>query len=217
MKDDASELIDIHLKEININPDLKWIISRKALYRFLTVYFPESKGNLKGLEGKDVYIDEAKVEEKLKQILDKEIDSFINNELAKYKRKYKSDYLNDIKKAREVDNTRALCKLLAWDKAWLKFDWVVEKILQAQDKDKFDFLRSVGEAIAKQPGSSTKPAKEKDLIQNLRMLFDLLDIRREDKEPINDLQDSLLNAGTIGDEKADYDYFVKWLRRHKII
>lgn len=217
MKNNVSEVIDIHLKEINNNPDLKWIISRKALYRFLAVYFPESNGKLKGLKGKDVDIDEARVEEKLKQILDKEIDSFINNELAKYKRKYTSDYINDIKKARDEDNKKALYNLLEWDKAWLKMDWVVERILQAQDKDDFNFLRTVGEAIAKQPGSSTKPATEKDVIQDIKCLSDLIDIKREDSALIKDLHNRLIEAGTISDKKADYNYFVKWLSRHKII
>jgi hypothetical protein len=80
--------------------------------------------------------------------------------LKRYKRKNRNDYFDDINKARSENNKRSLCKLLEWDKAWLKMNWVVEKIIQAQEKDKFDFLKSVGAAIAKQPGSNTKPITE---------------------------------------------------------
>lgn len=216
MKEKVSEVTVSQLQQINDEKDLKWIISRRSLFRYLDVFFPESAGTLEGLKGKNVRVDEEEVEEKLKLILDKEIESFIKNELGRYKRKNDGDYFGDIGKARDGKN-RFLFKLLEWDKAWLKIDWVIEIILQAQDRDDFDFLRRVGEAIAKRPGSRIKPITEKDVIQDIKRLFDLLDIRAEDHDLINDLHCRLLEADTISDKKADYNYFVKWLKRHKII
>lgn len=217
MKNKALQITGIRRHEINDYPDLKWIIARRSLFRFLNTYFPEANGSLKGLKGKIVDIEEEKIEQKFKPLLDKEIDYFINNELSRYQRKNNSDYLKDIERARDEGNNSSLFNLLEWDKAWLKMDWVVEKIIQAQNKDNFDFLKSVGETIAKQPGSSTKPMKEKNVMQDVKLLCDLLGIRREDHDLIKDLHYRLFEAGTISDKKADYNYFVKWLSRHRII
>lgn len=202
MKNKALEVTDIQRQEIYNDPDLKWIITRRALVRFLVSFSA---------------IEKEKYEEKVELILVKEIESFIKNELTRYKKKNRRDYFDDIRKARGEDNKRSLYKLLEWDKAWLKVDWVIENILRAQDRDDFDFLKSVGDAVAKQPGSSTKPMTEKDVVQDIKCLCDLLDIRREDHDLIKDLHCRLIEGGKITDKKSDYNYFVKWLRRHKII
>lgn len=202
MNNKELEVTAAQRQEIYNDPDLKWIITQRTLVRFL-VSFSE--------------IEKEKYEEKVKPILVKEIESFIKNELKRYRRKNNSDYLSDIKKARGEDDKYSLFNLLEWDKAWLRMDWVVEKIIQAQEKDDFDFLKSVGNAIAKQPGSSTKPMTEKDVVQDIKLLCDRLDVRRDDHDQIKDLHDRLIKAGTISDNKIDYNYFVKWLSRNKII
>lgn len=202
MNNKELEVTAAQRQEIYNDPDLKWIITQRTLVRFL-VSFSE--------------IEKEKYEEKVKPILVKEIESFIKNELKRYRRKNNSDYLSDIKKARGEDDKYSLLNLLEWDKAWLKMDWVVEKIIQAQEKDDFDFLKSVGNAIAKQPGSSSTPMTEKGAVKDIKILCDFFDIRKEDHHLIKDLHYRLAKAGKISDKKTDYNYFVKWLSRHKIV
>ena len=215
MKSNAQEIKAIR-QEINNDPDLNWIISRRSSVRFLGAFFPEANGSLKVLEGKD-RVEKEKIEEKLKPILNKEIEYFIKSEWVRYQKKNNRDYLNDIKKARDEGNNSALINLLEWDQAWLKIDWVIDKILQAQDRIDFPFLKIVGEAIAKQPGSIIRPMKDIDLVPDIKHLFDILGVRRGDISIIKDLQNRLNAAGIIGDNKADFNYFVKWLSRHGII
>jgi len=217
MKNKTSEITVIRLQRINDDKDIKWIISQRSLVRFLDLYFPKANGNLDKLKGIDVHIEEAEVKNKLETLKDKELDYFTLNELPRYQKKKNSDYLSDIKKARDENDSRSLLNLLEWDKAWLKMNWVADRILQGQDHDDFEFLKSVGKAIAKQPGCNTKPMSEKNSVRNIKLLFDLFDIRREDHTLIRDLHSRLIKVGIISDQKADYNYFGKWLKRHRII
>lgn len=217
MKNRTLEITAIRRQEINDDKDIKRIISQRSLIRFLNLFFPEVNGRLDKIKGKKLHVEERDLTDKLETLLYKEIDYFIQNELPRYKKKNNNDYLSDIKKARAEDNSHSLLNLLEWDKAWLKMDWVVDRILQAQNNDDFDFLKRVGKAIAKQPGCNTKPMLEKDSIRNIKLLFDLFDIGREDYALIRDIHSHLNEFGIISDQKDDYNYFVKWLKRHRII
>lgn len=201
----------IENKEVFSDTDLKSIILRRTLVRFFDLY-RYVYGGIEKIE-----IPQKEFEDKITPILKKEMDSFLNNELLRYSRSNRSDYLSDIRKARFENSNSSLYKLLKWDKTWLSIDWVISKILKAQDLKDFHFLKSLGDAISKQPGSCAKPSTEKDLVQDLKILFDLVGIEKENRDLIKDLHKNLFQSGTISDKKADIDNFIRWLIRHRII
>ena len=74
----------------------------------------------------------------------------------RYKKKYpKSNFLRDLFDIDTKD--KALFRIVSFDKAWLFTDFVKNRTLRAQEEGDRIFLRSLGEAIAKE--SRIKPLR----------------------------------------------------------
>lgn len=197
-------------KDLYDDPDLKEIINRRVLARFIAMYNEAKK---EGIE-KDKILNKLKTQ----NILEKELSTF-KDEHTRYKQRFKTDYFADLKKAREGNN-RALCKLISWDKTWLSFDWVkkllTEKLLRAVDKEDFELIKGLGEAGSKK-ARSLKKSKNQDFINEFKPFIDAHGLGDDGLREIKKFHDRLISEDKIGDELSDFDYFVKFLRRHHLI
>ena len=161
------------------------------------------------------------IEGTLEKFRKHEIEIRLSGEIQKYKKRNRGrGYLSDIEKAREGNN-ESLCRLIAWDKAWLFISWVREKILEAQENGDMSFIVGVGNAVSKEPGMRTViNAADKD---RRRRIIDFVEAvivdRQKDSIPeiIDSVHEWLNQEGFLPEELSDKQYFVKYLKRHNVI
>lgn len=81
----------------------------------------------------------------------KDLQEFLESENAEYKRRFKVTIAEDEKKAMDGQN-RSLFRLIAWDKKWLRKDWVQQKILIADIDDNRTFFEQLADALKSRKG-----------------------------------------------------------------
>jgi len=154
-----------------------------------------------------------------------EIHVRLIKEVDKYaKRNHPHDYRSDIDKAR-IGNRESLCRIIAWDKAWLFMPWVKEKILEAQEDMDMKLIKSIGAAVSREPGVKTvvnaaDKENRQEIIKFMTWAISLFhqNFRDENMNKIIDISHtSLLNSGIIPDELTDIKEFKRTLRRHNVI
>jgi hypothetical protein len=140
-------------------------------------------------------------------------------ELRKYREKYGSDYVDDIEKARGGEDG-FLFRIVEWDKTWLSIDWVQERNADAQASGDANFREELGKAVAHKPGMSVpRTQKRKDLLDKLQLFIDLFKVDLQNVDSFKGFHEALLDIEVIpktedGAGLQDFDYFMKYLRRH---
>jgi hypothetical protein len=147
--------------------------------------------------------------------------------VEEYEKKHRNKVAELIKQA-EAWNKKALLKLIEIDKSFMFEPWAKKLILEVDHGDeirsKRNFFRSLGKALIEDI-KNKRDSPYKDKIDTLKLLYskthpfgkairEILKIP-EGREII--LQ-SILNRGFLPlDEFSDSEYFMKFLRRNKII
>lgn len=215
---------DSGINDIPYDPDLHQILEYRIAYRLKHLYDEMKKtlpevAKAHGKNPKNIKFHKENLETFLgvcwEEIIDKELAAF-SRELDRYEKKHKTGYFDNIEAARNGNN-RLLYRLLKWDKSWIAIDWVKKRIIEAQVKYDDDFLRNIGEAFQSLPGFRSKPRKDIELIEKLKKFADFYGYGKGELEPIKGMHDYLTDKVIVEDEKYDFNYFVKWLRRHKVI
>ena len=193
------------------------LIERKSLYRLsvLQKYWPKIPK-----EEKEKWIPY------LKHIVLRELLVKLPRELKEYKKKYpKSDYKSDIEKAKNQNSS--LYRIINWDRAWLGEEWVLCKIIDAQEKGDLTFLRSLGQAISKKPQTRRQikgvSRKYRELCLECTQAYMMM--ARVKYPDMTEAQ--LVRVWLEQMRKAAYEwfppvfynhaYFMKFLRRHGVV
>ncbi len=139
-------------------------------------------------------------------------------ELEEYKKKNKECLSQTISKAKG-GVSRALFKLIKWDKTWLQREFVQKYIANNAQFDNRVFFENLADAIRKKSGGEKK-AKEENILKPIGLLAGIYDLNKNNG--LKKLHEDLDKNGVfdMGDETSnlsEYKYFTKQLRRHRII
>lgn len=198
------------------------VIGRKSLYRLhvLQKYLSILGDAIPPIEEKEKWIPY------LKDIVVRELLVKLRRELKEYKKKYpKSDYKSDIEKAKKYNG--ALFRIIEWDRTWLGEEWVLWKIIDAQEKGDLDFLKSLGDAISKKPQTrrQIKGVFKENRELCLAITQAYIMVARVKYPELTEPQivkvwlGRMVKAGYewFPAEFYDFAYFIKFLRRHGVI
>ena len=156
-----------------------------------------------------------------------QISIFYSNELERYRKRYpKSNYIQDINEAK-TKNLK-LFRIIKWDKAWIYAEWVKKKVIDAQEDRDLKFLKDLGEAIARKPQAKklvephkSKNKGEKEFILIFMECYVAAAVTKysqaEVYQMIKKVYEKLLISGVLPDELLDFNYFMRYLRRHDVI
>jgi hypothetical protein len=225
-KSEPMKLEDFASKRMMLLEDIFKIIEYRCLYILQKVQeaLIETGVDIASSENRDHWVPY------LKTLIDLEWAVFLRNELPQYIKKFhKSDYLKHIEDAKTKNSS--LFRIIGWDKAWLFADWVKWKVLDAQEKGDLKFLKAMGEAISKKPKARTmiksKDKKATELVLHLFKAWCVYYKTYPERTKYNSIDEAILgmyealsspNGLTwFPEEFTDFDYFRKYLKRHKVI
>jgi len=146
-------------------------------------------------------------------------------QIEEYRKKHKEDISQVILKAKG-GNARAIRSLLEWDKSWISFDLIHGEIARRgyryRDEDR-GFLELVGDAIKKKP-TVRDNAEECALLSLIELYANRYDLSGKNNKHLKMLyswlsEDLGFDSG-IEEEanlRADFKYFVRYLKRHHIL
>ena len=147
----------------------------------------------------------------------------LSDQIERYYQKHGANYGDDVREAK-TDNNR-LFRIISWDKQWLYVDWVKEKIIAAQESRDYGFMKDLGAAVAREPGSYRRLNEDED---NRKRLIDFMqyaishlavtDPNRNIRQFIKDVHKLFNENGMFPDDSfSDLEYFFTFLKRHAVI
>lgn len=152
----------------------------------------------------------------------------LKTEPDRFRKKYGNDMIETINDAKysgesisrgpSIDN--AIFRLIKWDKVWLTVNTISDIIVSRQYLNDIKFFNRLGKIIAQKSDSRKNINSNKNIILYVEMLGMVIDlknpgIRKKLHELLNE-KEYFQNSKDIL-PLADFDYFSKKLKRHKII
>jgi hypothetical protein len=220
------------------DPDLQYILSRRIFIRLesFKVLIPDFKIKIDDSSNTDVWLPY------FQKITQDEVLTKFEAEVNRYEKKFNrkdkskepkgwphSQYARDIDEAR-AGKEKKMIRLIQWDRAWLLMNWVIRRILDAQESGNLNFLRNIGEAISKEPGCIvySKSIGGKLIIRlsgvviaYYKTQYPRVEIREALKSLHNQLRNNWLKKHANDSPEMpllyDRDYFFKFLKRHGVI
>ena len=161
----------------------------------------------------------------LEDIGKREFDFFVND-LEIYKRKNREPILETIKKAKNHNQQfiakRSIFKLVQWDKNFLSHDFIHKEIAVRQFLSDSAFYERLSDVVRKK-SSTEKRSKEKIWIgvfkYYLHALTGLAGIEKKVAiKTLFEISEGLYRKDLIPEAlSSDYEYFRKYLKRHRVI
>jgi len=197
------------------------IIERKSLYQLQIIQqvLREIDKDAPPLEDREKWVPY------LRDIFVRQMLVNLRAEAKEYRKRYpQSDYASDVIKAKTEN--RRLFRIIEWDKAWLGEEFVQSKIIEAQERGDLNFLKRLGNAISKKP-HTTRLIKAK--FKKTRQLFlirtrAVIERLRVNSPEVEDFELAKIWYKCISEaewfaiqEFYDFDYYIKYLRRHRVI